>query len=641
VDQDSEDEYRSRPGAPFDIGRLSQAVVRHWKYVPIATAIGAIVGVIYAATMIKPDYSARCTILWEAKSADGPASDHSFLTQVDSIKLPVNLMEVRRRLKMKVSLDALKEKINLLFDDESHLVQVEVTDRNGKNAATLSNTAVDVFLEYQRRVARARGEESLQAIEADIEVAQAQLKNARDAFDAFRKQMGVSDFELETKLAIEKAASLKQQADLSVAEALTEEARQRQMTEEAGKQSPTMTGGTSVSNPDAVALATLKTQLASARSHLAPDHPQIQQMEAQVAALEQRASSKSNLVQGAVAVMPNTQYLSLQAGITTSKVSKEAAMERQETYKRFAQEAEKRLQQLSEAEGQAQQLQSKIQLLETRATELEASRVRTRDAVRNASADFRVVTPATAPEQPNPSQRRVVAVRFPIVALALAVLCIFGYELRGFKVYTAREAGFWANATVVASSTWPREANTLGALVDELSDAAPAVRGMTLVVGARVNEVPLAREIAYWLSHLTGWSQRNVVGANEPVVDGAASPTVEVAPGVESSSTSVPPRGSSGAALARRGGGADGLTVAQAWDGPPDGPSLRRAARLADRVLVVLASGSLSAVDVAQLRSRLGRGQGIGLLVVGLHPDLVKLPDRVGDVEDFWRDRTA
>lgn len=635
--RDSDDEYRPRPGAPVDLGRLVRAVVRHWKYIPIAGALGAAVGLIVAALAIKPSYSARATILWEPPD-DATLSERSFLTQVDSIKLPVNLMEARRRLKARISLDNLKEKVNLLFDDDSHLVVVEVTDADGKRASTLANTMVDVFLEHQRRVGRARGEEHLQAIEADIEVAQAQLKNARDAYDAFRKQIGVSDFALETKLAIEKTAALKQQADLSVAEALTEEARQRQLSEEAHHQPATMSGGTSLTNPDAVLLAQVRTDLARARSHLSADHPQIRQLEAQAATLEQRAKSKANVVQGSIAVLPNQQYLSLQAGISQSKVTKEAAMERQETYKRFAQDAEKRLQQLSEAEGQAQTLLSRITLLETRTNELEAQRVRVRDAVRNATADFRVVTTASVPEKPNPSERRSIAIKFPLGALAVALLCIFGYELRGLRVHTAREAGFWAHSAVIASSTWPREANTLGALVDELSDAAPEVRGMTLVVGARVNEVPLAREIAYWLSHLTGFSQRSVVAPDEPVVEPPKEASVHVASEMGASSA---PTGERGFPLMRRGGGADQLTVAQAWDGPPHGPSLRRAARLADRVLVVLASGTLSVAEVAQLRSRLGRESGIGLLLVGLNPELVQLPDRVGEVEQFWRERTA
>jgi uncharacterized protein involved in exopolysaccharide biosynthesis len=549
-------------------------------------------------------------------------------------------MEARKRLGSKLSLDDFKEKINLLFDGQSHLVVVEVTEGTGKGSARLANTLVEVFLDYQRRIGQARGREHLQAIETDIEVAQKQLQQARDGFETFRKEVGVSDFTLETKLAIEQVSVLKQQQAMSSTEALTEEARQRKLSEEFARAPAAVQSGTISSNPDALALSNLRTQLTSARAHLSPEHPQVIQLEAQIASLEQKVkSSPNNLVQGSVSVSSNPNYVALQQGLAQSKVSKEAAAERQESLRKQAEGAEKRLVQLTEAEGKAQQFTSRIGLLETRMNELETQRVRVRDEVRNAAADFRVVTSASVPEKSNPSKRRQIAIRFPLGALVLAFLGILANELRGLRVHTAREAGFWANAAVIASSTWPREQTTLGVLVDELSDAAPAVRGTTLVVGARVNEVPLAREIAYWLSHLTGWSQRGVVGANQPVVAepmprGAAN--VHVAP--ELGPSNAPPA-STGAALARRGN--ETLTIAQAWDGPPEGPSLRRAARLADRVLVVIAAGTLSVTEVAQLRSRLGRSNGIGLLLVGLNPDFVRLPDRVGEVERFWEAKPA
>jgi uncharacterized protein involved in exopolysaccharide biosynthesis len=635
VDQyDSEDEYKGRPGVPVDFGRLVQALRRHWRVIPTCVAIGGLLGLAVAALFVKPSYTARATILWEPSASADP-SDRSFLTQVDSIKLTSNLKEVRRRLHLKPTTDEFKEKLNLLFDGQSHLVVLEATDTSAKGAAQLANTTVDVFLDYQRSIGRDRGSEHLKRLESDILASQAQLKNVREAYDAFRRELGVSDFEVELKLALQKVADLKQQMELSGADALTEEARQRQLVQEGHHQAATSVAATSLSNPDAIALANLQTQLVSVRSHLSADHPEVRRLEAQVASLQARVHSHPTMVQGAVNVTQNMQHVAIESGISQSKVSREAALERKQSYQRLLQEAEQRLAQLSAAQGRAQQLLSAIASDEAHKNELEALRVRTADQVRNSAADFRVVTPASPPDKSNPSQRRAIVIRFPLGAFVIALVGILAYELRGFRVHTAREAGFWANAAVIASSTWPREQTTLGALVDELSDAAPAVRGTTLVVGARVNEVPLAREIAYWLSHLTGWSQRGVVGAEEPVVP-EKSPqgpsNVHVSPDIDGSAAK-------GVALARRGG--ESLTIAQAWDGPPHGPSLRRASRLADRVLVVIAAGTLSVTEVAALRSRLGRGHGIGLLLVGLNPEFVKLPDRVGEVERFWETRPA
>ncbi|HKP57517.1 MAG TPA: hypothetical protein VJV78_12385 [Polyangiales bacterium] len=189
-----------------------------------------------------------------------------------------------------------------------------------------------------------------------------------------------------------------------------------------------------------------------------------------------------------------------------------------------------------------------------------------------------------------------------------------GRELRGLRVHTARETAFWANAPVVASSTWPREATALRELVDELSDAALGLRGTTLVVGAGVHEALLAREVAYWLSHLTSSAHLRALGSGAHV-------------GAELAA--VNPLG----LVPRRD---DAFASAWAWDGPTEGLSLRRAARLADRVLVVVGAGTLSISDAARLCTSLGRTSGVGLLLVGLNAELARLPDRAGEAKRFW-----
>jgi hypothetical protein len=75
--------------------------------------------------------------------------------------------------------------------------------------------------------------------------------------------------------------------------------------------------------------------------------------------------------------------------------------------------------------------------------------------------------------------------------------------------------------------------------------------------------------------------------------------------------------------------------VALAWNGPLSGPVLRRAARLAHRVLVVVSSG-MSVIDLARVQTRLGRDKGIGYVLVNLSDAYVDLQDRVGPVEAFW-----
>jgi uncharacterized protein involved in exopolysaccharide biosynthesis len=75
--------------------------------------------------------------------------------------------------------------------------------------------------------------------------------------------------------------------------------------------------------------------------------------------------------------------------------------------------------------------------------------------------------------------------------------------------------------------------------------------------------------------------------------------------------------------------------VALTWNGPLSGPLLRRAARLAHRVVVVVSSGT-SVFDLARIQTRLGREKGVGYILVNVGDAYVDLRDRVGSVEEFW-----
>ncbi|MEY4578421.1 MAG: hypothetical protein RL701_3124 [Pseudomonadota bacterium] len=629
-----EDDTKTRPGVPVDSGRIVQALRRHWKVLPISVAAGALLGLVIAALLIKPAYTAKATVLWEPH-AEGEPSDRSFLTQVDSIKLTSNLQEVKKRLHSKLTVDELKEKINLLFDGQSHLVVVEANDASAKGSMALAKTVVAVFLDYQRSIGHDRGSEHLRHVEADIAAAHTQLDNARAALDGFRRELGVADYEIEHKTALATVTELERLIQTSETEVTAAVTTQRSLTAELAKLPATTFSVGSSTNPDQIELARLKTSLASESNHLSPEHPTIQRIQGNIAALENKIKTGvGGTVTTGTTVTRNAQRDVLETARAQAVVNEKSALQRGTDAKAALIQARERLAKFSASEGRAQQLLSAVAAQETHVNELEAQRVRTRDQVRSAAADFRVVTPATLPDKPNPSTRRAVVIRMPIVALIIALLGIVAYELRGLRVHTAREAGFWANAAVVASSTWPREQTTLRALVDELSDAAPAVRGTTLVVGARVNEVPLAREIAYWLSQLTaGLAQRGIVGADQPVM------AMQGVAAVQGRSSAQPIAAESGTALAHR--TTEALAIAQAWDGPADGQSLRRASRLADRVLVVVAAGTMSVTEIGQLRARLGRSTGIGLLLVGLNPEFIRLPDRVGEVDRFWEDRAA
>jgi uncharacterized protein involved in exopolysaccharide biosynthesis len=86
--------------------------------------------------------------------------------------------------------------------------------------------------------------------------------------------------------------------------------------------------------------------------------------------------------------------------------------------------------------------------------------------------------------------------------------------------------------------------------------------------------------------------------------------------------------------------GAEVQGVALAWNGPLSGPVLRRAARLAHRVIVVVSSGS-TVVDLGRVRARLGRSDGIGYVLINVDDAFADVEDRVGAVDEFWQGSRA
>jgi hypothetical protein len=166
-------------------------------------------------------------------------------------------------------------------------------------------------------------------------------------------------------------------------------------------------------------------------------------------------------------------------------------------------------------------------------------------------------------------------------------------------------------------------------LVDELADHAPFSTGTTLVLGASEAEAPLARELAYWLSTMRGSDRKMLAGGTAP-----PTPTPSGTPSGHASSSALVAVGDQPHAHAT---GTERV-AAHTWEGESEGQAMRRAARLASRVLVVLRSGTMSMFEVAQIRSRLGRDQGIGVLLVDLDPQFMHFRDRIGGVGAFWRE---
>ena len=300
----------------------------------------------------------------------------------------------------------------------------------------------------------------------------------------------------------------------------------------------------------------------------------------------------------------------------------------------------------SDIESDAAALLGEVNVNESLASGLRASEALLEDALRDPPSGFVVLDPGAVPEYPVEDKMRIVVfLAFPIVSVLLVLLVVLHREFRGLRLETPAEVAFWGKGPVLAASSWPNDPWGLSELVAGLDDFVPHARGSLLIVGDSPDESRFARTLADRMN--SDWF---------PTVEPAAAPSSARPVPQERAPLQTPPpsgpypigdSGTHSVALARLPSvpATDAIRVVsragqlqlEAWDGPLEGQSLRRAVRLADRVLVLVRSGAVSVLRLNGMQHRIGRERGIGYIVVGLPDELHSLPDRVGDVAGFWR----
>ncbi|MBK8171128.1 MAG: hypothetical protein IPK60_12395 [Sandaracinaceae bacterium] len=646
-----------RYGKPVDLHRVALTYWRARYWLLFTAAFGIALGVVVAKLLVPHTYTASTQLVWEPDNGGQPRLEpdvRELRTLVDSLKIQANLAEIRRRRSMPKTLDQIAAQLDIHFDLDSNLVEVFAHESTAEGAADLANTTVDVFLERERTLERTRREEQVHSLDADSGSARHDLTTARTAYDQFRTENGIADLSVETQQAIESAATLTAQAEIE--RARMRAARSAAAQHRANPGTPLVIVDEQASHR----LTEARAELARLRAQLSDQHPQVQAAQAQVRSLEEALRARQAAAVAATpSPAPNTPNQPRPAPNTEDN-----AVDQTSTIERLAANARQRVQALSAVEGRASELLAAVRVHEARVSDIEQARARAQDAARTPSPGFRVVSPAWRPENPSRSYRKIAAIAIPSFVFFVVVLGIAIFAVGRMRVFTATEVAYWGRAPVIGSSTWPHDGQSVKVLVEELDDFAPRARGTTLIVGATASEDAVAQEIA---QRLQVYAVAVVDPNNEAVVTPQYATRTRSQPPASATSrqtiinTPPPPAGpGSGIVPTRQPANIvpsfSGYQVAELsdmprsepprephvielWKGDLAGPQLRRQARLADRVVVVLTSGSMTFAELHALQTQIGRETGVGYLVVGMPPYLSKLEDRIGPVDEFWRQR--
>lgn len=637
----------ARPGTPVELRRLFGVLWRAKLIFLGAAALMLAVGFLVAKFGIQRSWATSATVEYVGFPGESPMDRERSVARLTAVAddEPI-LLRLRDDLGIPdANIDAMRAIINVESDPGTGLVTFRAYGDSAEEAASRADAVADLFLQHHRERRQRLLDNDLSSLDARLTAANNELKAAQEAYDAFREANGITELSSEQEGEISRAADLTGEADMAAAEVEALEARVAALRVELGATPETVTV-TSTMGLQSSRLGELRQRLREARGQgLGDAHPQVQSLEAQVAALARQSGD------GTSETRVNNDYADLQRSLRTARTELEATRQRAESLRVRAEEAQALGSRLSAVEGEAASLLAQVNVKESVLTTLTEERAAVEDQLMDVPTGFRRGMTAPHPEDPVPSKKKLlVAAAFPILALAILFVFVLFREFRGGNLISPKEIAWWGNGPVLGTSVWPKDPAGLFSLVADLSDKTEVAVGTLLVVGATEEEQILARRLAFGLRADWGDTtllevpdhpalpagQAKLLSADEAFPD---FPNPAFQDGRTELDLRIPDFAVPSAAQSDSGRFDPAqvpasLTVVTCPD-ITEPTVVRRAARRADGVMVVVPVG-MKASDVASLRDRLGRDGGVGFIVVGVDKEVAMRNDRVGPVDDFW-----
>ena len=365
------------------------------------------------------------------------------------------------------SIEALARDVEVAREN-SMLITVQGKGPTRDAAVEVANTTVDVFLEAQHEVAANQLREGVVAMRKSLTEAEGALTESRQRYDAFRAENHVDDFPAEIQAAIASLPSARVRTRRAI-ELQGVQAREASLRRAQGEAPSNIVLSRSEIDADSARLAQAETELAGLRARYAEDHPMVQSLAAEVAALRARA----NVVPPSVTAQTlgrNPMHDSLALQVEESSAARRSVEERARAVTRVQSEAEDRASRLTVVQGEAARRLADVTANQEHVALLLKQIAMAEDDVRGASSGFQVVSRATPPEHSEHGIGRIFAVASPLLALLYLAVRVLTRELRGLRAKTATEVAFWSNAPVLGSCT-REDPTTTDQLARDVADA--------------------------------------------------------------------------------------------------------------------------------------------------------------------------
>ena len=197
-------------GLPFEPLTLLIGLLRRWKILAIFFVVSIALGLFAGIKFGTRTYEAETVMLYtpEEGTEEGLGRTPPLATQIQMVKIPSNLEEVRERLKLPTSLKILGRACRVWVEKKTSLVFIRATWDSAKEVAAIANTLRDVFTANQIRLAREDAGRDLGDLEARFKRVSSQLLDADGRLQEFITTNSIVDLDMEVKWSLEQLTSL-------------------------------------------------------------------------------------------------------------------------------------------------------------------------------------------------------------------------------------------------------------------------------------------------------------------------------------------------------------------------------------------------------------------------------------------------
>ncbi len=282
-------------------------------------------------------------------------------------------------------------------------VKVRLPDPQGARA--LADALVASFSAFNQEMNRLETRSALEFVESQLGQVRANLQEAENALLRYKQGQRLVEPSQEAKAAIDKLAEL-EKMQASTAVSLSETATRIQEVErQLKRQQPTLITATTISNNPLLQnyrlrLAELEVQLSGALESLAPNHPQVVALKAEIAEIRRRMNEEVERVISAETQGFNPLYQDLMQQYIGLQASQIALQARQQALGRLIADQEAVLRRLPERELELARLAREQRVNEELYVFLRTRFEELRIQQAMVTADIRTVDPASLPKSP-------------------------------------------------------------------------------------------------------------------------------------------------------------------------------------------------------------------------------------------------